>query len=282
MFSSAVFGKIMATADDKSWTIEADPKGWSGSSDLQVCTYVPARYLETMPEGPDPQIILHIDTENGSVAVMGRPYMRIHAAPLFDKTQVLFRESMPGLSVPRPTILESLFDDSATSPMLQTSSMTFTSGLTLRQDSSRTILASGSPVLVTESSACSVNIFCQDYQYRFVFPYPIIARRANIRVNRKVGWIEITVPLASNTDGGYTDNPFPVFGPIEAICDWNMPAVSFKTLAKIDLTNKTVRAWVTKHVRPCFQNANVNSSKRIPQSMSQPLHFSKSRCTIYS
>ena len=274
LFSSAIpiFGKLVAAPDGKSCTIEADPKGWNGSSDLQVCTYVPTRSLETMREGPAPQIDLQINPENGSVGAMGGVYyLDIHEAPLFDRTQVLLVESLPGLSAPRPTLLESpreewsLYNDSATTPLLQTSNMTFTSRLTLRQESNKTVLASGSPVTVTESSPCSINISCQDYQYRFVFPYPIIARRANIRVSRKAGWIEITVPLASNKDGGYMENPFPVFGPNDAICNWNMPTVSFKTLAKIDLTNEAVGTWVIKHVETMFSKRERQLLKANPQ-----------------
>ena len=275
LFSSAIpiFGKLVAAPDGKSCSIEADPKGWKGSSDLQVCTYVPTRSLETMREGPAPQIDLQVNPDNGSVLAMGgvRAYLDIHEAPLFDRTQVLLVESVPGLSAPRPKFIESpreewsLYDDSATTPSFQTSNMTFTSRLTLRQESNNTVLASGRPVTVTESSPCSINISCQDYQYRFMFPYPIIARRANIRVNRQAGWIEITVPLASNKDGGYTENPFPAFGPIDAICNWNMPTVSFKTLAKIDLTKKTVGAWVIKHVGTMFSKREHQLLKANPQ-----------------
>ena len=126
-------------------------------------------------------------------------YMDLHEAPLFDRSQVLLVEALPRLYPPRPTLLQSpreewsLYNDSATTSLLQTSNMTFTSRLTPRQESNERVLASGSPVTVTESSPCSINISCQDNQYRFVFLYPIIAQRANIRVNRKAGWVEITI-----------------------------------------------------------------------------------------
>jgi hypothetical protein len=237
-----------------------------------------------MREGHDPQIALQINPDNGSVAGLGGiHYMDLHSAPLFDRNQTTLVDALPGVDAPKPTLLASpraewsLHNDSATTPVLNSADGIFTSKLTLRQESNKTILASGALIAVTDCTPCTVNISCEDFQHRFVFPYPVIAQQAKIQVGRKSGWIEVTVPLASNKEGGYRKNPFPVLRQPEATCNWNLPRVSFKTLPKIDITNKGVSSWVIKHLDTMFSKRERQLLKSTSQANAPGLtRFKKS------
>jgi MYND finger len=263
-----IFGKLVPSPDGRSCTIEPDPKGWNGSSDLQACTYVPTRSLETMREGPHPQIDLQVNPDYGAVGALGGLYsLNLHSAPLFDTNQVTLVDALPGLEAPKPTLLASpraewpLHIDSVTTPVLNSSNLMFTSRLTVRQEVNKAMLASGAPIAVADSTPCTVNISCQNYQYRFVFPYPVIAMQSKIQVNRKSGWIQITVPLASNKEGGYLMNPFPVLRQSGITCNWNLPKVTFKTLPKIDISNREVNSWVIKHLDTMFSKSERQNSQ---------------------
>jgi MYND finger len=254
-----MFGKLITASDGKTCTVETDPHGWTGTSDLHISVLVPTRSLEIMREGSGPQIDLQLNPENGSVAALGGiRNMDIYSAPLFDKSKVKLVEALPGFSAPRPILLQSpnyewsLYDDTATPSLFSILDMTFTSRLTFRQECNRVLLASGTPVTVDASTPCSVSIRCRPFLYQFLFPYPVIARRANIKVNRKAGWIEITVPLASDKEGGYIANRFPVLRQPDQVCNWNLPTVSFDILTKIDNTDNDVSKWVIPHLDTMF------------------------------
>jgi hypothetical protein len=258
-FSSTIpiFGKLILSPDGKNCVIEPDPKGWKGSSELQVCTYVPTRSLETMREGHAPHINLQLNADNGAIAALGGiDYTNFHSALLFDRNHVTIVDAMPGLRTPKPKLLASPFEewslhnDSATTPKFNFSEMKFTSRLTLRQESSKAALASGAPIKA-ESTPCTMNISFGDYQNRLTFPYPFIAGQSKITANRKSGWLDVTVLLTSKK-GGYLAYPFPVLREPAATCNWNLPRVSFKTLHKIEIPNPSVSSWVIKHLHTMF------------------------------
>ena len=267
-FSSplAIFGKLTSLADGKNCTVEYDPNGWRGSSDLHVCTYVPTHSVEFIQTALEPEVALQITLEQGSVyALLGLPphKLDVFSALLNDKNFVHIVPSFPGLDTPRPTRLSSPdttlsvsneFVD-ITIPLLNISRSTFTSRLTFRREQDKQLLRSGISVIVKDSTPCTVDVASDAFEYRFVFPFPIAARRAKVQLNRRLGWIQIIVPLASGNDGGYNANPFPVIkGRNEGPYNWNAPFILFKILPKIDLNRTNALGWIMKHIDTMLSN----------------------------
>jgi hypothetical protein len=271
-----MFGKLITASDGKTCTVEIDPLGWIGTSDLHISVLVPTRSLEIMREGSNPQIDLQLNPDNGSIPALGGfQNMDIYSAALFDRSKVKLVEALPGFSAPRPTFLQSpnyewpLYDDTATPTQFNILDMTFSSRLTFRQEPNRLLLVSGAPVTIDSSTPCSVSVRCGSFLYQFLFPYPVIARRANIKVNRKAGWIEITIPLASDKEGGYIANRFPVRGQPDQLCNWNLPTVSFDILTRIDKITDDVSKWVIPHLDTIlskreFQLLTANPQVNVP------------------
>ena len=267
-FSStlAIFGKLTSAPDGKNCIVEYDPKGWHGSSDLHVCAYVPTRSVEFVQTALEPEVVLHITLEKGSVyALLGLPPhdLDVFKARLNNTNLVHIVSSFPGLDPPNPTRLSSPDTTSSVSnefvditiPQLNTSRATFTSRLDFRREQDKQLLTSGISIIIKDSSPCTVNITSDVFEHRFLFPFPIIARRAKVQLNRRLGWIQITVPLASGNDGGYNTNPFPVIkGRNEEPCNWNTPSILFEILPKIDLNRTDALGWITEHIDTMFSN----------------------------
>jgi hypothetical protein len=112
-------------------------------------------------------------------------------------------------------------------------------------------LPANSMVSVKQTSPCTVTVTYGSAHCLCQFPYPVNGQESTVRVARKSGWVEVSVPLAvpKKPDGGYSNGPIPLVCSVDSQpCSWNLPTINFNRLPRVDITNPKNIQWLDAHL----------------------------------
>ena len=272
-----VFGSLKMDSDGQSCQIETDEAGWNGSSDVHFCLCLKTRALLNSSPGCK---FFSLNLWGSARKLFRNEYgkdVEIFRADLFDESKLRLVNSISGHPTQVVTPLysehpatsstndgsstDSCHDETITpdgkvsmsSPRLSVKVRTaiFTRRITLLTEFYRQTLAANSTVSVKQTSPCTVTVNYGSVHHLCQFPYPVKGQESTVRVARKSGWIEVSVPLIVPTkpDGGYTNGPIPLVCGIDSQpCSWNLPTINFNRLPRIDLTNPNNLQWLDAHL----------------------------------
>ncbi|KAH7906338.1 hypothetical protein BJ138DRAFT_1094271 [Hygrophoropsis aurantiaca] len=261
---SVVFGKLQISGegDGKKVSIEEDKTGRFGTSNLIVSCWLPAA---TFFMEPLMSIGLGIhSTPATSFALMAKlgPKLRLFDAKVEDTRFVhaLAGHPTPSRDCPQLTATS----EKTTPPKIGASTTavcmnssgtkisTFTVHLNVVDPIAQSLLTGGSTVHVAQVSPMSMHLCLDSYKQLVLFPLPVDATRAKLRVARKSKYIEIIAPpLLSNVVKGPNTllGVFPVIIKDRDAMLWNMHRTNLDRLPVLDATNpKKLDSWFGPHV----------------------------------
>jgi hypothetical protein len=264
MSTHPIFGTLTPlSSENLNATIQEDPNGWRGTSDLHVCFYFPG----PMMLGPPPEygfLTVRMSKETETMACFTSsfgPDLEILKTRLGTRlTQV--SDFLPGLQ--RPETMYTSCLDSTTPPgdatatnslRMEVGDGNFTKRLQIHDAKEHSSLKDGAKVTIAQSSACTVTVTYDAFEHICHFPFPVAGNSARVRLSRKEGWMEVIAPLL--TPGKRSQYHAPYFPltrlPDSTISTWNLPYVNFERLPKLDNSAKNV-GWMTTHLLSMFSD----------------------------
>jgi MYND finger len=260
-FSSVqvIFGKLQVSPTGKTGTIEEDPNGWHGTSDLHVCSYIPTIILRLWVDLTDRIVgdfsdwIVGVKFSPEQMAVkmlenkLGHDLF-LYKTCLKDESSIHVFESLPGLDPPLPTPLydhdmkpplRQSLDAIIGYPHLEFDDRSFTTKIIVIRDGHE-ILRRGDSIELTQTSYCTLTITFGKIQILCSFSFPIDFYSTVIRIERVDSSIEIVAPLVTPAKRGhFVHNPFPIFRLTSVeIYNLYLPYINFRKLVKLDTFEK--------------------------------------------
>ena len=245
-----VFGQLIVNEDGLTGRIEADKAGWHGTSDLQVCAYLPTHIL-CMPVSKARRthvsFAMYKDraTLDAFLGSYGKDLEIFHAL-LSDTNHVHCLKSVEGFEQPvRPatiTVPESkcMHDDDhgeIKTPMLllRNGHGSFSTQIFPGKGLASREFWKHNPVIVREkTSPCTITVEYGPISHTVQFPYPVVASKVSLNTIKPLCTIELDVPLCDPESflGGYYDNFLPISRNNETntVCGWNLPFVNLANL----------------------------------------------------
>ena len=274
-----VFGKLAASDDGQTCTIEEDIKGWHGSADLHLCVYLPT-YMLLMTDPREMEVSVRLQPD-GSTTMAFRTRLGIELevfkSRLLDKNHVQLLRSFPGLETPRPPtivpmgkkLMVSNDKMELTYPELLPERQTFTTRNTFRGKEEREQLKSGAAVAFKVASLCSVIITFGTVEYTVNFPYPIEDHSNHIRIARKSGWIEVIATLLPPPiEASFSRDPFPLVRiPNHGVLTWNLPYINLRGLPEINVPvfPGGRKSWLVAHSNSMFSDYHTPQKTKLLQ-----------------
>jgi len=272
-----VFGKLVQCDDKQHATVDVDPAGWSGESDLQLWCYFPGDLLLDPKLKKAEILIIAKDQFLGVSGASAREFLLLKT-PLHGEKVHLFK-SFPGLPSPRSNFRHAGSDEKFITkndmvriglPALDFGGLAFATSLTISKGSDNKTTFSDSEDLqlerVTHTSPCTVTVNCDGFSQRCDFPFPILGKSCVIEVNRdEPGSYRLIVPLVSPfpcPEGSYPINMLRsgTCGdtlPNAVLSTWNLPYVDFKQLPKLDIKAPGLDAWLQPHLCSMFSMREI-------------------------
>ena len=275
-----VFGKLSASDDGQTCTIEEDMKGWHGSADLHLCVCLPT-YMLLMTDPREVEVSVRLQPD-GSTTMAFRSRLGIELevfkSRLLDKNHVQLLRSFPGLETPRPPTIVTMGKKlmvsndkmELTYPELFPESQKFTTRNTFRGKEEREQLKSGAAVAFKAISLCSVVITFGTVKYNVNFSYPIEGSSIHVRIARKSGWIEVTATLLSPpTEESFSRDPFPLLRlPNHGVSSWNLPYINLRRLPEINVPvfPGGRKSWLVAHSDSMFSDYHTSQEGNLQKS----------------
>lgn len=272
-----IFGKLIVNNDGLTGRIEADKAHWHGTSDLQVCVYLPTHILCLPISKADRTHVTFAMYENqATLDSFKQDYgkdLKIFDTLLSDTRHVHCLTSVEGFEqVTRPATSS---DPQTLAGMIHTNDTKInTPMLLLRNDGdyfAARIIPSNplaireffrhDPVIVYEkTSPCTITIEYGSISHTVQFPYPVLASKASLNVMKPLFTIELEVPLCDPETclGGYYKNLLPLARDNEThtVCSWNLPLVNF---ANLPLIKDTERVEIMLHTAQMLSDREMNA-----------------------
>ena len=270
----AVFGKLVSSANGNSGTIEEDPSGWEGTSDLHVFGYFSTLIIRSWG---------HYDLVKCGVALTPTSeIVKLFKAELGERLSVLktclghpdsiyFFDTLPGLNRDHPKDI-SFFTESVAQttesfvvdfPILDFEKPSFTTHVKVIGPALNRFQKKDN-ISVNQFSPCTLTVTFGSFQVQGNYIFPVDCANTRLRVSRVQGWIEIVAPFVRSTQRGYfTSTPFPaVLSPWGPIYNTFRPCVNFRQLPKIDCrlanrdasSNGNEAASIPAHLLSMFTN----------------------------
>jgi hypothetical protein len=254
-----IFGKLVVNDDGLTGRIEADKAHWHGTSDLQVCVYLPTHNLCLPVSKADrTHITFALYKDQGTLDSFKQDYgkeLKIFETLLSDTKHVHCLTSVEGFEQAiRPTTISDL----ASARMIDTDNAKIkTPMLLLREDGdsfATNIIPSNAlatreffrhdPVIAyKKTSPCTITIEYGPISHTVQFPYPVLASKASLNVIKPLFTIELEVPLCDPEAfiGGYYKNFLPLARDNETntVCSWTLPLVNLANLPLLKDTERT-------------------------------------------
>ena len=283
-----VFGKLIHRDDNRNATVDLDPAGWSGESDLQLWCYFPTDlFLDQKLKKAEVRITFTV-SEDQIVVVTGVSAQEFHLlkTPLHGEKVQLF-ESFPGLASPQSNFRHAGNDEKFITkndmvrigwPALGFRGLAFATSLTISKGSDNKIMDSDSGLdsgsdsedlqleRITHTSPCTLTVNCDGFSQRCDFPFPILGTSSVIEINwDEPGSYRIIVPLVSPFP--YPEASYPINMlrsstrgdtlPNAVLSTWNLSYVDFKQLPKLDFGAPGLDAWLQPHLCSMFSMREI-------------------------
>lgn len=262
-----IFGRADLSKDRKTYTLQEDPRGWTGISDMVVSFWVPSHIIHTKVETSLKVCLELVNTTQtaSTFSVALGPELTIFEAPLSDSAVTLCRERAGDkFRVLTPEFIPPL--EQAIPPAytglrvgqvgVTLSSLNEIDKFKVRLDyhnggKEHAALKLGSSVDIKQDSPCTVLLGISGCKkHRLAFPYPVNSLIHTLRVSRKSAWIELLVNPSVATDiAGYSLHTLPVLNDHNCYLVWNIPYISLNLLPILDTTRcNNMEKWVNQHI----------------------------------
>ena len=244
-----IFGKLVVSEDGLTGRIDSDKGHWHGTSDLQVCVYLPTHSLcLPMSRADRTHITFAMYQDWATLDAFQQEYgndLEIFDALLSDTKHVHCLKSIEGFEQPSESATitaperDLISDGNGTikTPKLvvRNGRGSFSTQLIPAQGLAAREFWNHDPVIVHEkSSPCSITIEYGPISHTVQFPFPIVASRAIINAVKPLCTMELEVPMCDPETliGGYYNNFLRIAYDVENnnICSWNLPLINFATL----------------------------------------------------
>jgi hypothetical protein len=262
-----IFGGLRTDAGKA--IIEEDPDGWNGTSDLNLCTYIPSTFL------------LNMTRESGALAVALYLYpiatREVPVKTCIDNANVHVFDSLPGLDPPasrtshgsdeRIAVRTAAF--SITYPQLVRygTVLTIVINMVKGKRNYQTLAQKPKPrITVTQKSFCTLTVKYADIEHDCSFPFPVIGSATQIRVSYENDkWIRITAPLVSPLNRHDQTYFFPLFRRADNIIStWNLPYLYFGALAELDPLADDLETWLVPHLLSVYSDRELSLRQMTP------------------
>jgi hypothetical protein len=215
-----------------------------GTADLHIFAYVPTHLL-LHPDGSkkDVNVVARMMREWSTLVAFkdtNIPSGEMLLTELSNSKHVHLLKSFPGLDAPSPFPVPFSNNNLAFSnesfecsyPKIDFQNGTFTTRITFRESAEKGSFFEN--IRIPETTPCTALVAFGPFQYRCTFPFPITTQ-FNIRRAKKSGYIEVVAKFSSPSDkGGYFTNPFPVIYKNDEVCNWNLSAIHFGLVPKLN------------------------------------------------
>jgi len=290
-----VFGSLQMDANGQTCHIETDMAGWNGSSDVHFCLSIKTRSLLDTLEAPGRKF-LSLNLRGNAKKIFRNEYgtdLQIFKAALCDETKIRL-VSYISRHHPTPVVTTLSPEHRGTSPTngsstdspetitpdgrvslsppklgVKNAKAILTRRVTLLTESDLQILGANATVSLTQTSPCTVTLTYGSSARLCQFPYPVNGQASTVRVARRSGWIEVSVPLTipkKQPYGGYSNGPIPLVHTANSqLCSWNLPTINFNRLPCIDMGQNL--QWIYDHL------LHVISDEDEPDLDNPPLHL---------
>lgn len=241
-----IFGKVIKSDDGNSATIDVDPKGWHGKSDLQVCALGPAEMFTMDVEDPgNLEVSVGLQSDH-SVLFLENFGITLEVFRCgIEDSNVTLVDAFPGLEKSTRTLINPVKETCLVSndayelscPQLGFDERALTTRLTIKGKEARELLTNTKlPVEVNQLSSCILQIKFGKFKYRCAFPFPVVASTSRLRIARKSGWIELIAHLLQPVvNGKIPPNPLPlILNPRSGLSTFNISYINFRQLPRIE------------------------------------------------
>ncbi|KAG8724356.1 hypothetical protein FRC09_019634 [Ceratobasidium sp. 395] len=272
------WGKIIDSPESDIVTLEEDPAGFTGSSDLMVSFWASSRIVGE----PDVGVAFALKTSSHSEAVFMNKTasgLVVFAAELNDPLfmRVLGYRPSTGSKVELVELppITSLSVSSSVKiiPTLGTGPterhvVSFTGRVDIESPGEREALVGGAEVDANQVSPCTMSLKFGKFEHIVTYPYPIFGESVRLRVARKSAYIEVIVsPSESLEKGGYSFSPTPVI----QNNPWNVHHISVDRMPLLNTSDPTKYGWLKAHT--ALQLSNQENDLMLGKSTSKNLLF---------
>ncbi|KAG8720992.1 hypothetical protein FRC08_016462 [Ceratobasidium sp. 394] len=261
-FSSiqAIWGKLVTNLGDKA-SIEADPQGTNGESDLVVLFWAPADIVSrgsslalgfkrtplVIPAyrdilGPELELFgARLDDEKYIQRFPYRPAIITSENPPTARHPV-FQFSTPSLAE-SPTAVQAVTGQKNDS----SSVVSLTARVEITSPAEQQTLLDGASVSATQISPCTMKLSVANHDHIVLYSYPILGIRHQLRVARKSHYVEIIVPISEPLDaGGYSLNRTPILR-YTKYSPWNLHHIHPDRMPLLNAKDPKNFPWINNH-----------------------------------
>ncbi|KAF8595868.1 hypothetical protein BDV93DRAFT_528382 [Ceratobasidium sp. AG-I] len=257
-----VWGKCVPTSDGK-FTVEEDPTGMHGGSDLIVSFWASSKILERSDVrvslalrytpltlkiyrdklGPDFELFsTRLENEKHVHVVRERPMgnSKFQSIPQLESTPI-----------PNAQIDTTFRVEGGHKPgfggMPRWYIKTLTGRLDVQSPAEQKSLLDGAEVKLAQIAPCTVRVSFGEYAHVVIFPYPIRESRTKLRVARKSHYVELVAPPFNPLENGYPLIIFPVLHNPH-LTPWNLHHICLDKMPILNNTNPQLPEWLTPHI----------------------------------
>ncbi|KAF8601452.1 hypothetical protein BDV93DRAFT_608175 [Ceratobasidium sp. AG-I] len=256
-----VWGKCIPTSDGR-FTVEQDPAGIHGNSDLVVSFWASSKLLE----GDDIHVSLALRYTPLTLKLHRKklgPNYELFSAELKDEKHVhILRERPMGnskaQSVPQ---LNTTPTSDVQSPltfqveggckrglgnMSRWYLKTITSRLDIQSPAEQESLLAGAVFHVIQLAPCTIRVSFAEHAHIVTFPYPIRETQKKLRIARKSHYVEIIAPPFNPLENGYPLDIFPVLQTPHP-SPWNIHHIRLDSMPLLSIKNPKEFYWLIIH-----------------------------------
>ncbi|KAG8739431.1 hypothetical protein FRC10_005640 [Ceratobasidium sp. 414] len=261
-FSSlrAIWGELLISIDNKA-TIEEDPHGMKGESDLVVSFWAPtdviSRDITSLAFGfkRTPHAIHDYRNALG-------PGLELFSARLGDEKHIRILPYRPAIASENPsTAQRAVVQFSAPSLSKSSSTVLGVTGqvqdkrsivsLTARVDiistAEQQALLDGANVGATQIAPCTMKLSIAKYDHIVPYSYPVLGAHHKLRVAKKSHYVEIVVPVSEPPDaGGYSLDRTPILRHA-TYSTWNIHHIHTDRMPLLNALDPKNHQWLKNH-----------------------------------
>lgn len=282
-----IFGKYSSSDN----TINGDPSGWFGQSDLHLCAYVPTALL--IQKDPNQcEVAIRLQPEMSCMVLLKEHLghnLEIFKTRLLSGEYIYVANNLPGLQQPDMTIrpvdevkqfVVSNNKVNVTYPDLDPGKGTFVTEITLKREQEKEVLKRKQAVSNRQISPCRIAIECGDYKYTCSFPFPVST--PVLKIDKEAAIIQVIAPLLTPQKNRTSLQHFyPLLRDKRyGLCTWDLPYINFSKLPKMDRVEypNAKDSWLPPHLAGIYSDQEL----RTPESdyLDHVLGFKESLHTV--
>jgi hypothetical protein len=231
----ACFGCLNLGEGSAPASIEEDPAGWQGSSNLIVMCVVPAFQFLVGREGRTRVAVgvSDLSTTNALARVVG-PGTRIFEASINDGNHVHLLTTLPSVASSPTSALcanvapaRNLHESASRLTMVNGIAKSLSARVTLTGKVECHQLKNDCVIRASQHGSCSMFIFIGPECRKLSFPFPIDGSRCDPKSSRAALWIELTAPITcAPKEHGYELDPFPLVIDRGQLLSWSLGRIN--------------------------------------------------------